>query len=189
MFFFLRNSSPLFSITRSCSLYGIHVSINTKNNAEKDTTLLLSGRPVISFQIKPWVAFGLPYLLIELLYVGMPVVRTNGRSLAWCTVTWLPNFLGWVDYHISLAMALRPGATRELRYKSCQMLTKELKNRWIPERNSFKWRWKRVSMGWWLLRLSAKILAFLRLSVNLFQLRLTKKLKINFFCFKKLNIN
>ena len=37
-------------------------------------------------------------------------------------------------------------------------------------------------MGWWLLRLSAKILA-------LFQLRLTKKLKINFFCFKKLNIN
>ena len=44
-------------------------------------------------------------------------------------------------------------------------------------------------MGWWLLRLSAKILAFLRLSVNFFQLRLTKKLKINFFCFKKLNIN
>ena len=48
---------------------------------------------------------------------------------------------------------------------------------------------KRVSMGWWLLRLSAKILALLRLSVNFFQLRLTKKLKINFFCFKKLNIN
>ena len=31
-------------------------------------------------------------------------------------------------------------------------------------------------MGWWLLRLS----------VNLFQLRLTEKLKINFFCFKEL---
>ena len=42
-------------------------------------------------------------------------------------------------------------------------------------------------MGWWLLRLSAKILTLLRLSVNFFQLRLTKKLKINFFCFKKLN--
>ena len=41
---------------------------------------------------------------------------------------------------------------------------------------------KRVSMVWWLLRLSAKILSFLRLSVNFFQLRLTKKLKINFFC-------
>ena len=44
-------------------------------------------------------------------------------------------------------------------------------------------------MGWWLLRLSARIWALLRLSVNLFQLRLTKKLKINFFCFKALNIN
>ena len=41
----------------------------------------------------------------------------------------------------------------------------------------------------WLLRLSAKILALLRLSGNFFQLRLTKKLKINFFCFKDLNIN
>ena len=39
------------------------------------------------------------------------------------------------------------------------------------------------------LRFSAKILALLRLSVNLFRLRLTKKLKINFFCFKDLNIN
>ena len=48
---------------------------------------------------------------------------------------------------------------------------------------------KRVSMGWWLLRLSAKIVALLRLSVNFFQLRLTTKFKINFFCFKKLNIN
>ena len=44
-------------------------------------------------------------------------------------------------------------------------------------------------MGWWLFRLSAKILAPLRLSVKFFQLRLTKKLKINFFCFKELNIS
>ena len=53
-------------------------------------------------------------------------------------------------------------------------------------------------MGWWLLRLSAKILALLRLSVNFlsllrlsvncFQLSLTKKL-IFFFCCKRLNIN
>ena len=43
-------------------------------------------------------------------------------------------------------------------------------------------------MGWWLFRLSAKTLALLRLSVNFFQLRLTKKLKINFFCLKELNI-
>ena len=43
-------------------------------------------------------------------------------------------------------------------------------------------------MGWWLLRLSAKIWALLRLSVIFFQLRLRKKLKINLFCFKELNI-
>ena len=58
---------------------------------------------MISLQIKPSVAFGLPYLLIELFYIGLPVVRTDGRLLARCTVTLLPNFLGWVDYHISIA--------------------------------------------------------------------------------------
>ena len=36
---------------------------------------------MISFQINPGVAFGFPYLLIELFYIGMPVVRTDGRSL------------------------------------------------------------------------------------------------------------
>ena len=38
------------------------------------------GGHVISFQIEPWVAFGLPYLLIELFYMGMPVVRTDDRA-------------------------------------------------------------------------------------------------------------
>ena len=56
--FLLRNSSPLFSITRSSSFSVIHVSVNIKNNAEKDTLLLffLSKSPgghMISFQIKP----------------------------------------------------------------------------------------------------------------------------------------
>ena len=117
MFFLLRNSSPLFSVLRSSSFSVIDVSVNIKNNAEKDTTLSLfflsksQGGHVISFHIKPWVAFGLPYLLIELFYIGMPVVwtdgRAGGRSVGPCTVTWLPNFLGWVSYHISLAMGLR----------------------------------------------------------------------------------
>ena len=40
------------------------------------------GGHVFSFQIKPWVAFGLPYLSIEIFYIGMPVVWTDGRSLA-----------------------------------------------------------------------------------------------------------
>ena len=82
MFFFLRNSSPLFSITRSSSFFVIHLSVNIKNNVEEDTTLLLffvsksSGGHAVSFQINPWVAFELLYLSIELFYIGMPVVRT-----------------------------------------------------------------------------------------------------------------
>ena len=86
MFFLIQNSSLLFSVTRSSSFPVIHASVNIKNNVEKDTTLLLfflskslSGH-AMSFQIKPWAAFGLPYLLIELFYIGMPVVRTDGRA-------------------------------------------------------------------------------------------------------------
>ena len=41
MFSFLQNSSLLFSITRSSSFSVIHVSVNIKNNVEKDTSLLL----------------------------------------------------------------------------------------------------------------------------------------------------
>ena len=85
-FFFLRNSPPLFSFTRSSSFSVIHVSVNIKNNVEKDTTLLSfflskSRRGhAISFQIKPSAAFGLLYLLIKLFYIGMSVLRTVGRS-------------------------------------------------------------------------------------------------------------
>ena len=64
MFFFQRNSSPLFSINRSSSFSVIHVGVNIKNNVDKDPTLFfffsvslsLSKSPgghVISFQIKP----------------------------------------------------------------------------------------------------------------------------------------
>ena len=87
MFFFLQNWSLLFSITRSSSFSVFHVSVNIKNNAEKDTTLMLfflskcPGGHAISFQIKPRVAFRLPYLLIELFYIGMPVVRTDSRGV------------------------------------------------------------------------------------------------------------
>ena len=99
---------------------------------------------MISFQIKPWVAFGFPYLLIELFYIGMPVVRTDGRSrsLARCTVTRLPNFLGW--YHISLAMGLRPRArfARGAPLLMFSNFARLLKDSWI--RNSL---WKNVSLG------------------------------------------
>ena len=36
--------------------------------------------------------------------------RLLARSLTRCTVTRLPNFLGWLDYHIILAMGLCPRA-------------------------------------------------------------------------------
>ena len=36
---------------------------------------------MVSFPIKRRVAFGLSYLLIELFYIGMPVLRTDGRSV------------------------------------------------------------------------------------------------------------
>ena len=45
----------------------------------------------------------------------MPVVRTDGRAVRRCTVTWLPNYLGWVVYHIFLPMVLCCSG-RELRY-------------------------------------------------------------------------
>ena len=107
--FLPENSSLLFPVTRSSSFSVNHVSVNIKNNVEKDTTLLLfflsksPGGHAISFQIKPWVAFRLPYLLIELFYIGMPVARTDswavGRSVYGHMITkfsWMgssPHFL------------------------------------------------------------------------------------------------
>ena len=66
MFFFLQNSSLLFSIT--CS--------------RKKTRLcccffFLNVRAAMRFLS---VAFGVPYLLIELFDIGMPVGRTDGRA-------------------------------------------------------------------------------------------------------------
>ena len=55
-----------------------HVSVNIKNNAEKDK----SG----SFQIKPWVAFRLPYLLIELFFIGVPMVSKVGWTYGHVTI-------------------------------------------------------------------------------------------------------
>ena len=124
-FFFQRNSSPLFSITRSSSFSVIHVSVNITNNVEKDTTLFffLSKSPgghEISFQIKPWVLFGLPYLLIELSYIGVPVCGRKGgwavgRTYGHVTTKIsrmhrLPNFL------THGALRCRASRARELRY-------------------------------------------------------------------------
>ena len=59
----------------------IHVSVNIKKSVEKGTTLLLlfflsksPGGHAIFFRCR-----GLPYLLIELFWISMPVVRTDAR--------------------------------------------------------------------------------------------------------------
>ena len=130
MFFFLQNSSLLFSITRSSSFSVIHVSVNIKNNVEKDTTLLLfflsksPGGHAISFQIKPWVAFGLPYLLIELFYIGMPVVWTDGRAGGQSVYGHVITKFSWV---VSLppffthGALLRAHRMQELHYDDCDL--------------------------------------------------------------------
>ena len=77
---------------------------------------------MISFQIQPWVAVGLPYLLIQLFYIGIPVVRTDGRSLAgsvyghvitkFSGMGRLPHFLSY-----GAPPTRAPRARVELRYK------------------------------------------------------------------------
>ena len=84
-FFFQRNSSPLFLITRSSSFSVIHVSVDIKNNIEQDSTLLLfllsksPGGNAIHHQ-KHLELPAVSYLLIELFYIGIPVVLTDDRS-------------------------------------------------------------------------------------------------------------
>ena len=123
MFFFRQNSSVLFSITRSSSFSVIHVSINIKNNVEKNTTLplcFLSKSPAghaISFQIKPELHFGchtcrLNYFILVCLWCG----RTLGRAVHGHVITKfsrtgsLPHFLT----HGAPLLAFR---ARKLRYK------------------------------------------------------------------------
>ena len=60
--------------------------------------------------------FGLPYLLIELFYIGMPVVRTDGRADVWSLD--YKNFMGaWVTtFSYPWCSAARTSRARELRY-------------------------------------------------------------------------
>ena len=116
-----------FPLSLSCSIFQIcgHDNLSKLNTLDNKDTETISAfrfrlywlfcclcftrrRTLCDFPPKwPRIAFGLPYLLIELFYIGMPVVRTAGLSGGRCTVTWLPNFLGWVDYFIFLPMVLR----------------------------------------------------------------------------------
>ena len=55
----------------------------------------------------------LSYFTLVCLWCGLTVVRSGGR----CTVTWLPNFLGWVDLLTHSAPLACASRGRELRYK------------------------------------------------------------------------
>ena len=80
--------------------------------------------PVRVFSCKQPLKFGLPYLLIELFYIGIPVVRTNGRAVGVRSRDnqIFSNGFGWVVYHIFLPMVLRfareSSAVREFKIRS-----------------------------------------------------------------------
>ena len=111
---FLIFSLPLFSITRFSSFSVIHIRVNIK-----DTALLLfflsksPGGHVISFQIKPWVAFGLPFLSIKLFYIGMPVVRRDD-CLVYSHVMTKFSQMGRLPHFLSYGAPTIRGANREL---------------------------------------------------------------------------
>ena len=70
-----------------------------------------------------WVAIPLDWVILHWYACGAngrPLGRAGGRSVGRCTVTWLPNFLGWVDYFICLPMVLR---ARELRYDLTNLIS------------------------------------------------------------------
>ena len=94
------------------------MSVNIKNNVEKDTS---AGGHAISFQIKPRVAFRLPYLLIEFFYIGLPVVRTDslavgsGRSMYGHVITKFSR-MDSLPHFLTHGAPLRALRARELRY-------------------------------------------------------------------------
>ena len=114
MFFFLQNSSLLFSTIRFCSFFQI-----TSKKTRLCCCFSLSkslGSYAIFFPNKTlsyiWVAIPVDWIILHWYACGADR-RSGGR----CTVTWLPNFLGWAVYHISLPMVLRCALrARELRY-------------------------------------------------------------------------
>ena len=58
-----------------------------------------------------WVAIPVDWVIFHWYACGADG-RSLGRAGGRCTVTWLPNFLGWVDYFILLTMVHRWRASR-----------------------------------------------------------------------------
>ena len=128
MFFFLRNSSPLFSIIRSSSVSVIHVRVNIRNNVKKGTTffslsLSLSKSPGGHAIVLPnktlsciWVTITADWVILHwwCLWCGRTGGRAVGRTYSNVTTQepGLPKFLGCRGYQIFLPLLLR--------YKRCK---------------------------------------------------------------------
>ena len=124
-----------FSLSFSCSIFQIcgHDNLSKLNTIDKThtekhfsfpfsslLTLLLSllyKTPVaMRFPAKItssciWVTIPVDWVILHWYTCGADG-RSRGRAGGRCTVTWLPNFLGWVDYFIFLPMVLRWHAPR-----------------------------------------------------------------------------
>ena len=88
--------------------------------------------------IKLNTSYRLPHQQKSLTFhIGFPVVRTDGR-----TVTWLPKYLGWIDYQIFLGMGLR---SRTLRARVAPLQRMISKDKQILSQYLMK-LWK---IKWW----------------------------------------
>ena len=103
---------------------------------------------MISFQITLsciWVPIPVDWVILRWYACGADG-RSLARSLARCTVTWLPNFSGMGRLPLSLAMGLRPRARFALRYdviycsRRCQILASLL---WFDVKIKFTGYWIR----------------------------------------------
>ena len=112
------------SLTLTLSLF--HVSVHIKNNVEEDTTLLLfflsksPGGHAFSCQIKPWVAFGLPYLLFEF-FLHWRACAADGWAVGLVDV-WSCDYQSFSDalvteFSYSLCSTARASRAKELRYE------------------------------------------------------------------------
>ena len=72
-----------------------------------------------------WVAIPVDWVIWHW-YAWVADGRSLGRAGGRCTVTWLPNFLGWVDYFIFLLMVLRWRDSRESSAITASQMAKQM---------------------------------------------------------------
>ena len=116
----------LFSLSFPCSTFQIcgHENLSTLENTETETIPAFRFRlyclfSCLCFTRRGWlcirVAFGWPYLLIELFYIGMPVVMTDGRPgrRAYGPVITKISQMGRLPYFLTHGAPLRALRVRE----------------------------------------------------------------------------